>query len=64
MYSWSAITAVLGLTVTPATALPADDSVSALTAAFQAHCIKCHGQEKRVEGETNLLEIKLSLIHI
>ena len=58
MYTWSAITAVLVLTVTPATALPADDSAPALPAAFQAHCIKCHGQEKRVEGETNLLEIK------
>ena len=58
MYTWSTIAAVLVLAVTPATTLPADDSVPALPAAFQAHCIKCHGQEKQVEGETNLLEIK------
>ncbi|MBB76956.1 MAG: hypothetical protein CMJ75_20820, partial [Planctomycetaceae bacterium] len=58
MHTWSTFAAVLVLAVAPGGALSAKDAASSLPAAFQAHCIKCHGQENQVEGETNLLKIK------
>ena len=42
MYTWSAITAVLVLPVTPASALPADDSAPALPAAALPRCAVTH----------------------
>ena len=38
--------------------LLADDSPSFLQSAFKSHCIKCHGQDKDVEGEVDLVALK------
>jgi hypothetical protein len=38
--------------------LCADDSSSFLQSTFKAHCIKCHGKNKTIEGKVNLLALK------
>ncbi|MEO1994464.1 MAG: c-type cytochrome, partial [Planctomycetaceae bacterium] len=38
--------------------LVADDFSKVLRSAFQAHCIKCHGQGGKTEGKIDLLSLK------
>ena len=48
----------LGLAIGLPASSPADDSLTSLKSAFQAHCIKCHGKGKKIEGKINLLALK------
>lgn len=41
-----------------ASSLQAEDSSKSLQKAFQQHCVRCHGQGGRTEGEVNLLALK------
>ena len=58
MHTRSTIFAGLVLAATFGRAVQADDAATSVQAAFQTHCIKCHGKGKKIEGETNLLALK------
>ena len=46
---------VLLLSINFSLPLSAEDSLTLLSSAFQAHCVKCHGKGNQIEGEINLL---------
>ncbi|MFP6767884.1 MAG: hypothetical protein VB859_06930, partial [Planctomycetaceae bacterium] len=52
--SFIVVMLIVGLTVPS----PADDSLTTLQSTFKAHCIRCHGKGRKIEGKINLLALK------
>ncbi len=51
---------VLALSAGASSSVLADEASTSLLSAFESHCIKCHGEDGKTEGQISLLALKSS----